>query len=67
VKTYRTIALAFIFYVLPVGYFSIVNAQSLVPGFHWMSVVDGVKFTWVIISSDSEISINLQHICLCNK
>jgi hypothetical protein len=27
-----------------------------------MSIVDGVKFTWVIISSDSELSINLRYL-----
>ncbi|MGB7676462.1 MAG: hypothetical protein WBL54_08065 [Nitrososphaeraceae archaeon] len=27
-----------------------------------MSIVQGVKFTWVIISSDNEISVNLRYI-----
>ena len=42
--------------------FSIAIAQSLVPGIHGMSIVQGVKFTWVIISSDNEISVNLRHL-----
>jgi hypothetical protein len=62
VKTYRTICLAVIVPLLIVGYISIANAQSLVPGIHGMSVVDGVKFTWVIISSDTDISINLRYL-----
>jgi hypothetical protein len=61
VKTYRTISLAVIVPLLLVSYSSIANAQSLVPGIHGMSVVDGVKFTWVIISSDTDISINLRY------
>jgi hypothetical protein len=51
--------------ILPIllfSYFSIANAQSLVPGIHGMSVLDGVKFTWVIISSDTDISINLRYV-----
>jgi hypothetical protein len=62
VKTYRTIVWAVVVPILLVGFISIANAQSLVPGIHGMSVVDGVKFTWVIISSDNEISINLRHL-----
>jgi hypothetical protein len=62
VKTYGTISLAVIVPLLLASYSSIVNAQSLVPGLHGMSVVDGVKFTWVIISSDSELSINLRYL-----
>lgn len=27
-----------------------------------MSIVEGVKFTWVIISSDKEISVNIRHL-----
>jgi hypothetical protein len=48
--------------ILTVNSFSIVSAQSLVPGIHGMSIVEGVKFTWVIISSDKEISVNLRHL-----
>jgi hypothetical protein len=62
VKTYRTTALAVIVPVLLVGYISFVNAQSLVPGIHGMSTMGGVKFTWVIISSDNDISINLRYL-----
>ena len=50
--------------IILVGSISVVTAQSLVPGIHGMSVVEGVKFTWVIISSDSEISINLRYLGL---
>ncbi len=41
--------------------FSPAIAQSLVPGIHAMSIVQGVKFTWVIISSEKEISVNLRY------
>ncbi len=40
---------------------SLVSAQILVPGMHGMSIVSGVKFTWVIVSSDNEISINVRY------
>lgn len=36
------------------------SAQTLVPGMHAMSIVPGVKFTWIIVSSDNEISMNLR-------
>lgn len=61
-KTYRTISLVFMMPILIAGYFPFTHAQSLVPGIHGMSTVDGVKFTWVIISSDTEISINLRYV-----
>jgi hypothetical protein len=48
--------------ILAVYPFSIVSAQSLVPGIHGMSIVEGVKFTWVIVSSDKEISANLRYL-----
>jgi hypothetical protein len=48
--------------ILAVNSFSIVSAQSLVPGIHGMSIVEGVKFTWVIVSSDKEISVNLRYL-----
>lgn len=48
--------------ILAVNSFSIVSAQSLVPGIHGMSIVEGVKFTWVIVSSDIEISVNLRYL-----
>jgi len=48
--------------ILLINSFSIASAQSLVPGIHGMSIVEGVKFTWVIISSDKEISVNLRHL-----
>jgi len=41
---------------------SLAVAQSLVPGIHGMSIVQGVKFTWVIISSDKEVSVNLRYL-----
>lgn len=47
--------------ILLTNSFSLATAQSLVPGIHGMSIVQGVKFTWVIISSDKEISVNLRH------
>ena len=48
--------------ILLTNTFSIAIAQSLVPGIHGMSIVQGVKFTWVIISSDNEISVNLRYL-----
>jgi hypothetical protein len=48
--------------ILAVNSFSMVLAQSLVPGIHGMSIVEGVKFTWVIVSSDKEISVNLRYL-----
>jgi hypothetical protein len=36
--------------------------QSIVPGLHAMSLVNGVKSTWLIISRDNELSINLRYI-----
>jgi hypothetical protein len=35
--------------------------QSIVPGLHAMSLVNGIKSTWLIISSDNELSINLRY------
>jgi hypothetical protein len=62
VKTYRTIAFAVVIFGLTNCYFSTSNAQTLVPGIHGMSIVPDVKFTWVIISSDNEISVNLRYV-----
>jgi len=39
----------------------VVTAQTLVPGIHGISIVPEVKFTWVIVSSDNEISLNLRY------
>jgi hypothetical protein len=62
--TNKMIASTFLFAVsiLLINSFSIASAQSLVPGIHGMSIVEGVKFTWVIISSDKEMSVNLRHL-----
>lgn len=62
--TNKIIASTFLFSIgiLLINSFSIASAQSLVPGIHGMSIVEGVKFTWVIISSDKEISVNLRHL-----
>jgi hypothetical protein len=35
--------------------------KSLIPGMHVMSLVDGVKPTWLIISSDNELSVNIRY------
>ena len=48
--------------ILLTNTFFVATAQSLVPGIHGMSIVQGVKFTWVIISSDNEISVNLRYL-----
>ena len=37
------------------------SAQTLVPGIHGMSTVQGVRFTWIIISSDNELSVNVRY------
>jgi hypothetical protein len=62
--TNKIIASTFLFSIgiLLINSFSIASAQSLVPGIHGMSIVEGVKFTWVIISSDKEMSVNLRHL-----
>lgn len=61
---FRLIGCSLLIYVA--GYFffsfSTVTAQTLVPGIHGISIVQGVKFTWVIISSDREISANLRYV-----
>jgi hypothetical protein len=54
------ITLSFVFTLLP-SLLSLVTAQTLVPGMHGMSIVPGVKFTWIIVSSDNEISMNLRY------
>lgn len=35
--------------------------QSIIPGLHVMSLVNGVKLTWIILSSDNELSVNLRY------
>ena len=35
--------------------------RSLIPGMHVMSLVNGVKSTWLIISSDNELSVNIRY------
>jgi hypothetical protein len=35
----------------------LVTAQTLVPGIHGMSIVPGVRFTWVIVSSVDKFTI----------
>ncbi len=47
--------------ILLMNYFCPVMAQSLVPGIHGMSTVEKVWFTWVILSSENEISVNLRY------
>jgi hypothetical protein len=34
---------------------------QIIPGLHVMSLVNGVKLTWIIISSDKELSVNLRY------
>jgi hypothetical protein len=41
--------------------FSTVTAQILVPGMHGISTLPGVTFTWMIISSNHEISLNIRY------
>ena len=33
----------------------------VVPGIHGISMIPGLKFTWVIISSDHEVSLNIRY------
>jgi hypothetical protein len=40
---------------------AILGNRSLIPGMHVMSLVNDVKPTWLIISSDNELSVNLRH------
>lgn len=35
--------------------------KSLIPGIHVMSLVSGVKSTWLIISSENELSVNIRY------
>jgi hypothetical protein len=35
--------------------------KSLIPGMHVMSLVNGVKSTWLIISSENELSVNIRY------
>jgi len=35
--------------------------RSLIPGMHVMSLVNDVKSTWLIISSDNELSVNIRY------
>ena len=35
--------------------------KSLIPGMHVMSLVNGIKSTWLIISSDNELSVNMRY------
>lgn len=53
--------IVFVIYFVILHLFSYSTAQTLVPGLHGMSVIPGVKFTWVIISADQEISLNLRY------
>jgi len=39
----------------------ITGNRSIIPGIHSMSLVDRVKFTWKIISSDNEFSLTLRY------
>jgi len=48
-------------FVVLISSLSLVSAQTLVPGMHGMSIVSGVKFTWIIVSSDNELSINIRY------
>jgi hypothetical protein len=52
--------LTFVFILLS-SLLSLVTAQTLVPGMHGMSTVPGVRFTWVTVSSDTEVSLNLRY------
>jgi hypothetical protein len=36
-------------------------AQNLVPGMHGISTIPGIKFVWVIISNNHEISLNIRY------
>lgn len=40
--------------------------RSLIPGMHVMSLVHDVKPTWLIISSDTELSVNIRYIGIEN-
>jgi hypothetical protein len=40
---------------------TVLGNRSLIPGMHVMSLVNDVKPTWLIVSSDNELSVNLRH------
>jgi hypothetical protein len=58
----RMIAVSTVFAVsiLLMNYFCPVTAQSLVPGIHGMSIVQGVRFSSVNVTGEKEISFNLK-------
>lgn len=62
IRTCQIVIALCIVFTLLMSSLSLVTAQTLVPGMHGMSIVPGIKFTWVIVSSDNEISMNLRYI-----
>ena len=44
------------------NYFCPVTAQSLVPGIHGMSIIQGVRFSSVNVTGEKEISFNLKYL-----
>lgn len=40
---------------------AILGNRSLIPGIHVMSLVNDIKSTWLIISSDNELSVNIRY------
>jgi hypothetical protein len=59
----KTVSLIVIFLgcVFAFTLFPDATAQILVPGFHGISMIPGLKFTWVIISNDHELSLNIRY------
>jgi hypothetical protein len=59
----KTVSLIVIFLacVFASTLFSNATAQILVPGIHGISMIPGLKFTWVIILSDHEVSLNIRY------
>ena len=59
----KTVSLIIIFLgcVFISASYSTATAQVLVPGMHGISTLPGVKFVWVIISNDHQISLNIRY------
>lgn len=60
-KPVSSINIIFLGCVIISASFSTATAQTLVPGMHGISTIPGVKFVWVIISNDHDISLNIRY------
>lgn len=47
--------------IFPNATTAMLGNRSLIPGMHVMSLVNDIKSTWLIISSDNELSVNMRY------